>query len=166
MKHNLLSLDQSSRVTGWAFFSEGKLVDSGTFTVTGDDIGQRLVTIKSNVLKLIKKYEINEIIFEDIQMQGNIINNVQTFKILAEVFGVLWETFEELGIRNSAVLSTVWKSALGIKGAQRAEQKRNAQTFVLNTYDKKVSQDESDAICIGTYKIKNKAEQEEDFNWD
>ena len=35
-------------------------------TVTGDDIGQRLVIIKSNVLKLIKKYEINEIIFEDI----------------------------------------------------------------------------------------------------
>ena len=59
MKNNLLSLDQSSRVTGWAFFSEGELVDSGTFTVTGDDIGQRLVTIKSNVLKLIKKYEIS-----------------------------------------------------------------------------------------------------------
>ena len=96
-------------------------------------------------------------------MQGNVTNNVQTFKILAEVFGVLWETFEELGIKNSAVLSTVWKSALGIKGTQRAEQKRNAQQYVINTYGKKVTQDESDAICIGSHYIKlNKSA----FNWD
>jgi hypothetical protein len=36
---NLLALDQSSRVTGWAVFHDKELVDSGTFTLTADDIG-------------------------------------------------------------------------------------------------------------------------------
>jgi hypothetical protein len=45
---------------------------------------------------------------------------------LAEVFGVLAELCIELDIPQSAVLASVWKSKLGIKGAARAEQKRNA----------------------------------------
>ena len=52
------------------------------------------------------------------------------------------------------VHSSSWKSNLGIKGAKRADQKKNAQQYVFNTYGKKVSQDESDAICIGTHIIK------------
>ena len=59
-------------------------------------------------------------------MQNNVANNVQTFKTLAEVFGVLYEMLTEKKIKNSAVLSTVWKSALGVKGKTRPEQKRNA----------------------------------------
>lgn len=161
MATKLLALDQSSRITGWAVFNGNELVDSGIFTATGD-MGQRLVFIKSTVLNLIEKYGIDEVIFEDIQVQGNVTNNIQTFKILAEVFGVLWETFEEMGIKNSAVLSSVWKSTLGIKGLNRQEQKKNAQTFVLETYNKKVSQDESDAICIGAHKIKK---NNSSFDW-
>ena len=115
--------------------------------------------IKNKVLQLIEDYNIDEVIFEDIQMQGG---NVTTFKALAEVFGVLNEVLEEHNIPNSAVLAVVWKSKLGIKGARREEQKRNAQKFVENKYGLKVSQDESEAICIGTYK----SQLQEDFNWD
>ena len=156
---NLLALDQSSRISGWAVFEDGGLVESGTFTFTDSNIGQRLVKIKNKVLQLIEDYNIDEVIFEDIQMQGG---NVATFKALAEVFGVLNEVLEERKIPNSAVLAVVWKSKLGIKGARREEQKRNAQKFVENKYGLKVSQDESDAICIGTYK----SQLQEDFNWD
>lgn len=162
MANNLLALDQSSRTTGWAVFQDSNLLDSGTFTVTGADIGKRLVSIKSIVLSLLEKYDIKEVVFEDIQVQQNVLNNISTFKILAEVFGVLWETFEELNIPSSAVLSTVWKSYLGIKGTNRAEQKKNAQNYVLNNYKKKVSQDESDAICIGTYKVKK---DNDSYDW-
>lgn len=156
---NLLALDQSSRTSGWAVFEDGGLVESGIFTFTDSNIGQRLVKIRNKVLQLIEDYNIDEVIFEDIQMQGG---NVTTFKALAEVFGVLNEVLEERNIPNSAVLAAVWKSKLGIKGAHREEQKRNAQKFVENKYGLKVSQDESDAICIGTYK----SQLQEDFNWD
>ena len=50
--------------------------------------------------------------FEDIQMQGNVANNVQTFKTLAEVFGVIYELVTELNLPNTAVLASSWKSTL------------------------------------------------------
>jgi hypothetical protein len=37
-------------------------------------------------------------------------------------------------IKNSAVLASVWKSTLGIKGRSRSEQKQKAQEYVLNKF--------------------------------
>lgn len=67
------------------------------------------------------------------------------------MIGVLIELFAELKIKSSAVLASSWKSALGIKGRARADQKRAAQTFVQDKYNIKLTQDESDAVCIGLY---------------
>lgn len=161
----LLALDQSSRVTGWAIFDNGKLVTHGKFDAetVGSNIGKRLEYIRNKVKKLIEDNNIDEVIMEDIQMQGNVVNNVQTFKTLAEVFGVISELLVELDIPQSAVLASSWKSALGIKGRARAEQKRNAQQWVVDTYSVKPTQDECDAICIGAHKNKNSADV--GFDW-
>ena len=105
----------------------------------------------------------DEVILEDIQMQNNVVNNVQTFKVLAEVFGVLSEMCVALDIPQSAVLASTWKSYLGIKGKARAEQKRNAQAWVVQTYGKKPTQDECDAICIGMYGVNNSTSS--GFDW-
>ena len=89
----------------------------------------------------------------------NQINNVSTYKILAEIFGITQELMVELNIPYQVVSSNTWKSKLEIKGKQRAEQKRNAQTWVLNTYNIKCTQDEADACCIGASTlIKDKKE--------
>ena len=161
----LLALDQSSRITGWAIFSEGKLEKHGKFDaeVVGAEIGKRLNYIRNKVRDLINDNEITEVILEDIQMQGNVVNNVQTFKTLAEVFGVISELLVEMKIPQSAVLASSWKSALGIKGRARAEQKRAAQEWVVSTYGIKPTQDECDAICIGAHR--NKFTPDEGFDW-
>lgn len=153
---NLLALDQSSRTSGYAVFKDGELYDYGHFTYEDPDLGIRLNKIKKKVLSLIKEYNINEVAFEDIYMDGQRVNNVQTFKVLAEVFGVVYELITDLGLPNTAVLAGTWKSTLNIKGTTRPEQKRNAQTYVLNTYNKKATQDECDAICIGAHMLKQK----------
>ncbi len=160
----LLALDQSSRCSGWAIFEDEELVDSGTFTLKSDDIGERLVDYKKHVEKLICDNDIEEIAFEDIQMQ-NQINNVQTFKVLAEIFGVTQEYLVEQGHSYHVVSSNTWKSQLNIKGKQRAEQKKNAKAYVLEHYNKKVSQDESDAICIGSCVILQNKNKKTDFDW-
>ncbi len=164
----LLALDQASRTTGWAVFNDKELVAHGHFTIEDDDIGVRLQNIREKVCSLVNDYDINEIAFEDIQLQGNVVNNVQTFKILAEVFGIIYELATELQISNTAVLAGTWKSTLGIKGKQRAEQKKNAQQYVLNTFDIKAPQDECDAICIGAHMIGKPAaaNKKEVFNWE
>lgn len=170
----LLALDQASITTGYSIFIDGKLEKWGHFTAKGE-IGDRLVQIRDFVSQTIQDYEIDQVVFEDIQFQDKVQNNIQTFKVLAEVFGIIYELVTELNIPNQAVLAGTWKSTLGIKGKNRVEQKRNAQEFVQNTYNIKCSQDEADAICIGTHilakegiiqKPKNKTSFMEDvFDW-
>jgi Holliday junction resolvasome RuvABC endonuclease subunit len=135
----LLALDQASRTSGYAIFDDDELIDYGTFTYDDEDIGIRLHKIRNKVEGLIDRYSIDYVVFEDIQMQGNVVNNVQTFKILAEVFGVIYELVTSLGLDHDAVLSSSWKSTLGIKGRTRPDQKKNAQAYVVNTYGVKPS---------------------------
>lgn len=93
------------------------------------------------------------------------VNNVQTFKVLAEIFGVTQEYLAEHKYGYQVVSSNTWKSKLGIKGRTRPEQKKNAQIYVLEYFNKKVSQDESDAICIGASIVKEQEKKKNDFNW-
>ena len=151
---NLLALDQASVTTGWSVWENDKLVKWGKFTIDDSDMGERLLKIRKRIDDLIETYKIDEVVFEDIQMQANRTNNVHTYKVLAEVIGVLEERLTELKIPYTMVPASVWKSTLGIKGAARAEQKKNAQLYVLNTYGIKATQDECDAICIGAHKQK------------
>lgn len=152
----LLALDQASRVSGYAVFIDGKLETYGKIVSEHDDIGERLHYIREKVSKLIADYDIDHIAFEDIQLQKTVngvesVNNVQTFKVLAEVFGVIYELAISLEIPYTVILASTWKSTLLIKGARRDEQKRNTQAFAQNTYSIKCTQDEADAICIGTH---------------
>lgn len=158
----ILALDQASRISGWAIFDDGELYNYGKFSATQTDVGDRLHYIRKEVINLINKFDIDEVVFEDIQLQGNVTNNVQTFKALAEVFGVLYELFVEIKMPRTAVLSTVWKSTLGIKGKDRTAQKKAAQEWVEKNYGVKPTQDECDAICIGAHYINNKVEV---FDW-
>lgn len=160
----LLALDQSSRCNGFAVFEDDQLVKSGTFTLRSDDVGERLVDYRKHIEKLIIDNDIEEVAFEDIQMQGQ-VNNVKTFKVLAEIFGVTQEFLAENKHSYHIVSSNTWKSKLQIKGRTRVEQKRNAQIYVLENFDKKVSQDESDAICIGASIVLDNKKNKADFNW-
>lgn len=156
----LLALDQATIITGWSIFDNEELIDYGKIENTYKDIDKRLFYIKQQVLLLIEKYNIDEVVIEDIQYQTNNVNNVQTFKALAELFGVLVEAFVEKGIPYSAILASSWKSTLDIKGKNRQEQKKNAQIWVQNIYKIKVIQDIADSICIGAAYLKR-----QDYNW-
>lgn len=158
----ILALDQATRTSGWAVYDDKNLIKYGKFSTTSDDMGDRLLQIRKNIIKLIEDYDIEAVIFEDIQLQNNKINNVDTFKKLAEVIGVLCELFAEIKMPAEAVISTVWKSKLGIKGYDRTAQKKSAQVWVQNIYGISPTQDECDAICIGAYYTQNKVD---DFDW-
>lgn len=96
---------------------------------------------------------------EDIQLQ----ENIQTFKVLAEVFGVIYELCYELKIPVEAVLSSTWRKTLNFKSKKRDDQKREAQKYVQTKYSIKATQDESDAICIGAHYIS--CPEDPGFDW-
>lgn len=161
----ILAFDQASRITGYAFFEDGKLVKWGKFTLDNADFGVRLMQLREKVYDLIDHLNPDEVIFEDIQLQANVGNNVDTFKKLAEVFGIIYELVTELNIPHQAVLASVWKSTLGIKGRTRVDQKKNAQEYVQKTYGIRATQDECDAICIGTHALKKPTAEIAAFDW-
>lgn len=164
---NILALDQASVTSGWAVFKDGRLEGFGHFSFTDDNIGTRLTKIRDRVKRLCTDYEVDEVVYEDIQLQNNVGNNVHTFKILAEVYGVLTQLFDSLAIPSRSYLSTSWKSRLNIKGRTRTEQKRAAQAYVLDQFKVKCTQDEADAICIGAsiLDIDEPVIEKQPFDW-
>ena len=114
----ILALDQASITTGFAIFENGKLVDYGKFTFEDSDVAVRLVKIRNKVIDLIDKNNIDKVVFEEIQLQNNVVNNVKTFKVLAEVYGVILELIQEKNLAYDTVLAGTWKSFLKIKGSQ------------------------------------------------
>lgn len=160
----LLALDQSTATTGWALFINDELKEYGHFDPKGEYL-ERISKLCGWVLSFIKKYDRKlKIGIEDIQLQAmsgaSESQNVLTFKKLAHAQGALLELFEELGIEYEIVSPASWKSSCKIKGTHRAEQKKNAQLFIEQTYGNKVTQDAADAICLGLHIIKK-----EPFNW-
>ncbi len=149
----LLALDQASVITGYAIFEDDKLIKYGKITLDDEEIGPRLVVLRNTIKDMIKENNITTVAFEDIQMQASVGNNVKTFKVLANVYGIILELCEELQIKYKIISSNTWKSALKIKGKNRSEQKKNAQNYVQERYNVKCTQDEADAICIGTHMI-------------
>ena len=162
---NLLALDQSSTTTGYAVFKDGKPVVISHFTVSGD-LGDRLEKIRNKIIGLIKEHEIDEVVFEDIQLQdmaGGRDVGIKTFKILAEVFGVVHELMTELDMDYTIVPPIVWKATFRIAGKGRSAEKKLAQKYVLTTYGIECTEDEADATCIGAHVIQK---QNLEFNWE
>jgi Holliday junction resolvasome RuvABC endonuclease subunit len=144
-----LALDQSSNISGYSVWKDRNLIEYGKVKFDGEFI-DRVVSLKNWMKDKIEELEsegLVEVIIEEIQEQSN----MQTFKMLAMVQGVLLAELAEQKIKFHLVYASSWKANSGIKGANRTEQKRNTQEYILQKYGKKVTQDEADAICIGEY---------------
>lgn len=151
---NLLALDQSSHTTGYTILKDGKIIDVGHFDLNQSDLGDRLVALRQKIEWLIEEYHINEVVFEDIQLQdvnGNKETGIKTFKILAEVFGVVHELLTEKNINFSCVLPIKWKAHFKIAGKGRAQEKKLTQAYVNKTYGLICTEDEADSLCIAMY---------------
>lgn len=150
----LLALDQSSHTTGYTILDNGKIVKVSHFDCVGNDLGDRLVQLRDKISNLITDNSIDEVVFEDIQLQdvnGNKETGIKTFKILAEAFGVVEELLAEKKIKHSCVLPIKWKAHFKIAGKGRAQEKKMTQAYALSNYNIKCTEDEADSLCIALY---------------
>lgn len=150
----ILALDQSSRTTGFTVLNNGKIEVVNHFECIGDDLGDRLVQLRTYIDELIHQYSIDEVVFEDIQLQdvnGNKETGIKTFKILAEAFGVVHEYLTEKKIKFSVAQPIKWKAHFKIAGKGRPQEKKLAQAYVLKECGIKCTEDEADSLCIALY---------------
>ncbi len=144
-----MALDQASRVTGWAIYDNKNLVAHGRFSISANKTMQeRLKSFVIYLIDLVDKYHPEKIYYEGIQYQSNI----ETYKKLAYIQAMIIYFSNNIPIME--LTPSHWRSIIkdkhGIKfGRSRAEQKQKAQDFVKEFFNKEVTEDEADAICLG-----------------
>lgn len=149
--YRTLALDQSSRATGWSVYDDKELVGYGVFNAKkGTPLG-RIVDLCDWLVSMINNWKPDLLGIEETQYNGNFVGGHNVFKLLSQVMGAIMITSVREKVRIETVLIPTWRSHCGVKGNKRPEQKRSAQLLVKRWHDISVTDDESDAICIGKY---------------
>lgn len=164
----ILALDQA-RNGAWAVFNyeDKQLIDYGVFSFDNKKYtyAKAILAIEELVDKLIRTHRISAVFIEDIQLRVN----VQSFKKLAQLQGVLVNLFEKNEYLYDFVAPTQWQNYCKARGRSSKEIKDNVST--LNVSGKKESKilsiqyvkkhfnvetdndNLSDAICLGHYAV-------------
>ena len=160
----ILFLDLSTKSTGYAIGENHELINHGCLTASSNDVVKRIIKIKNQIIQLIKKYNINQIIMEEVLPD----TYSHTHKVLTWLQGVVIASATEY---NPSILydflgASTWRAALHIKqgrGVKRQNLKLQDIKYVKDKYNITVNDDEADAICLlDAYYIKDDTE----LNWD
>ena len=148
--YRIMAFDQATQNFGVSIYDGGKLVYYDVIRFIGAT-EERLVDIAQFIAKACKEWEPDFVMFEDIQLHAGAYNGYQTFKVLAELLGVVKVMLQIQGVRHGCVLNKVWQAHFGIGGKDRATQKANVIKKVQELFGIKVNDDIADAILIGKY---------------
>lgn len=163
----VLALDQATVKSGWALFEGKELINHGVISINEKlSTPARISQVNEELIRKINLYQPDKVLIEDIQLQEKNQNalGITTFKVLAELLGVLQNTLETYKIEYEIVPPATWRAAVGVKGRTRNDKKKSGQLIVKQLYNQIFSNDESDAILIGKYEIDKI--QPEIVNWE
>lgn len=164
----ILAIDQA-RHGAWSVFDydSKELFDYGTWAFDSKKYPyeKTILEIESLLDELIKKYKIGAVFLEDIQLR----QNVQAFKKLAQLQGVLINYCEKNEFLYWVVAPSQWQNYCNARGRTSKEIKLNVKQtdpnadkmskilslqFVKNEFSIETEDDNlSDAICIGYYAV-------------
>ena len=146
----VISLDQSTRCTGYAVFEDGKYVCSGVIDMSKSELEteRRSFEMAKEIWKIIKKYNPHELVIENVQQQSS----PNTVIVLARLAGMIIGYAEAHNIDVHILLPSQWRKALGYsQGAKvkRKELKQQSIDYVKNNFGLDLSEDECGAIAEG-----------------
>ena len=145
----VLSMDQSTRITGFSVFNDGKYVNSGVIDLHKiKDTDERSKQMAVEICKLIGDTKPDVTIIEEVQQQSN----VSTVIKLARIQGVAIGFCAAHNIDLHILTPTRWRSALSYQQGpkiKREQLKQQSRDFVKNVLRLNIeSEDENEAICI------------------
>lgn len=159
--YRILALDAATKITGYAIYDDNTLVNYGTYRANEEaDATTRINEIKHWLEAAINDWQPDFIGFENIQLQSFGANGkfqVEMYRVLANLQGVLVNTAFEKNIPYELAYSSEWRKYCGVgDGKGRENKKRQAQEKVELWYNQRCTQDEADAICLGKYFCNNR----------
>ena len=151
----ILSLDLSTKSSGWAVFENDNLIDYGCITSSSTDLIKRIQIMTNGIKEILEKYEINKIIAEEVRPQGGFgAGNIQTHRALmwlqAAIAFILYDNFKKL------TLDFIYPSSW------RESQKELDIQFVKEKFNIDVNDDIADAIGIGYAQVHT---SEANYDW-
>ena len=163
--YRILALDAATHVTGYSVYDNGTLVGYGTYKTVSEDTTSRINEVKKWLVQAITEWLPDFIGVEHIQLQNFGVNKnqqqVETYRILANLQGVLLDTIFEIDLPCELVYSSTWRKTCDINegNSTRENKKKAAQDKVFSWYGLQCTQDEADAICIGKYFVLEKGKK-------
>lgn len=145
----ILSVDQSTRCSGYAFFENNMYIQSGVIDMSKSKLEteERSFAMAKEIWKIIKKYKPQSIVLEGVQQQAN----PRTMIILARLAGMIIGYAEAHNVHVRILLPSQWRKVLGYsQGAKvkRQELKQQSIDYVKKNLELERSEDECEAICI------------------
>lgn len=163
----VLSLDQSTRKSGYAYFEDGKYVCSGVIDMSKSKLEtyERSFEMAKELWKVIKRFKPDRLIIEDVQNQSN----TNTVIILSRLQGMIIGYAEAHHVQTLILLPAQWRKALGYSQGpkvKRAELKQQSLDYVKEHYGFEKCEDENEAIALNTAAHKIYNFTDEDDIWD
>ena len=136
-------------VTGWTLIQDGHSVRTGLLDKNKSKLetDKRSFEMAKEIWKVIKKYNPEELVIENVQQQSN----PSTMIILARLAGMIIGYAEAHNVQVHILLPSQWRKILGYsQGAKvkRQELKQQSINHVKEMYGLELSEDECEAICI------------------
>lgn len=160
----IMSMDQSTRKSGWSVFEDGKYVCSGVVDKSKSelDTDERSFEMAKDLWKIIKKYKPQELVIENVQKQSS----VSTVITLARLQGMIIGYAEAHGVKTHILLPSQWRKALSYSQGpkvKRAELKKQSLEYVKKNYGFEKCEDENEAIALNAaaHKIYNFTDEED-----
>ena len=150
----ILALDAATNITGYSIYDDGVLVSYGTYRAKDGSAEQRINEMKKWLRAAIEEWEPDFVGLENIQLQsyGGNKMQVETYRVLANLQGVLVDTLFEACVDHDLAYAVEWRKYCGVgEGTGRENKKKQAQDKVKLWYNQNCTQDEADAICLGKY---------------
>lgn len=148
MMSRILAFDQSTKVSAYSLFIDGKYVECGCIDLHKmKDTSERVRAMGVELCKIIEKYNPSKVVMEEVAQQSNPL----TLKLLARIQGVIIGFCAAHNIDTYIIEPSKWRSVLGFKigsGVKRAELKDQAIKHVEDVYGLNLSEDECEALCI------------------
>lgn len=146
----ILSLDLSTRSTGFAVYEDKELVSYGTITSVDKDYLVRAEEMANEVASILSVHnDIDYVIIEELK----VLSNQKTLVMLGITQGEVIRACKGYGIL--LIPPTVWRKPYRLNGKRR-EAKKKAIDYCVNKLNLVVkNDDEAEAIILGKYCLEN-----------
>lgn len=160
----ILTLDLSTKSSGFAIGKDEILQHSGCITVNEKETLKRIIVMRNKIAEIIEQNCIDKIIMEQVYPEYNSHTN----KILMWMQAAIAISAYQINpnIECEFINASSWRAALKIKqgsGIKRQQLKQQDIKYIKDKYNLTVNDDQADAICIfDAYWQKNNNE----INWE